>query len=64
MNKTKEKKEWRENSSYQSKSYKLKKDIVLKFAKACRNANVPQSVQLMKMMNEFINEQNGFRKHN
>ena len=40
-----------------SKTYKLKKDVVEEFATACECAGVSQAGQLMKMMNEFINEQ-------
>ncbi|MCI8285234.1 MAG: chemotaxis protein [Firmicutes bacterium] len=41
-----------------SKSYKLKKEVVEAFAKACKNAGTSQAAQLTKMMNDFINEQN------
>lgn len=40
-----------------SKSYKLKKEVVEEFAKACEQVGVSQAAQLTKMMNEFI-EQN------
>ena len=38
-----------------SKSYKLKKEVVEAFAKACKNAGTSQAAQLTKMMNDFIN---------
>ena len=40
-----------------SKSYKLKREVVEKFATACDKVGVSQAAQLTKMMNEFI-EQN------
>lgn len=37
-----------------SKSYKLKRELVERFAKSCEAAGVSQSAQLSKMMEEFI----------
>ena len=37
-----------------SKSYKLKKDLVEQFAKACEIAGISQAGQISKMMIEFI----------
>jgi hypothetical protein len=37
-----------------SKSYKLKREVVEAFAKACNEAGVSQAGQLTKMMTEFI----------
>lgn len=37
-----------------SKSYKLKKELVEQFAKACKSAGVSQAGQISKMMKEFI----------
>lgn len=37
-----------------SKSYKLKIEVVERFAEACDSANVSQAGQLTKMMEEFI----------
>ncbi len=37
-----------------SKSYKMKREIVESFAEACKAAGVSQAGQLMKMMQEFI----------
>lgn len=40
-----------------SKTYKLKRELVEQYAEACENAGIAQSVQLSKMMTEFINSQ-------
>ena len=40
-----------------SKTYKMKKEVVEEFAKACEKAGVSQAGQLMQMMNQFIEEQ-------
>ena len=45
-------------AGWTSKSYKLKKEVVEAFAKACKNAGTSQAAQLTKMMTEFIDEQN------
>lgn len=37
-----------------SKTYKMKDDVVKRFAAACDAAGVSQAGQLMKMMEEFI----------
>lgn len=39
-----------------SKSYKLNKTLVAKFAIACKRENVTQSGQLTKLMEIFINQ--------
>lgn len=41
-----------------SKSYKMKRETVEAFAEACNKAGVSQAGQLMKMMNEFMEEIN------
>ncbi len=41
-----------------SKSYKLKREVVENFAEACEAAGVSQAGQLMKMMQQFIDEVN------
>ena len=41
-------------AGYISKSYKLKKDVVESFAKACEQAQTSQAGQLTKMMQQFI----------
>lgn len=37
-----------------SKSYKLKRELVERFAESCRAVGVSQSAQLSKMMEDFI----------
>lgn len=39
-----------------SKSYKLKREVVEEFAKACEEAGVSQSSQLTRMMQDFVKE--------
>lgn len=39
-----------------SKSYKLKKEVVEEYAKACDDAGVSQAGKLMEMMREFVEE--------
>lgn len=41
-----------------SKSYKLKKEVVDKFAETCLKNGVPQSVQISKMMMDYIEQNN------
>ena len=41
-----------------SKSYKLKQELVERFAAACEKAGVSQAAQITKMMQEFIDQQN------
>ena len=45
-------------AGWMSKSYKMKRETVEAFAAACEKAGVSQAGQLMKMMNEFIEEVN------
>lgn len=40
-----------------SKTYKLKRETVERFAKSCEAAGVSQSAQLSKMMEDFIKMQ-------
>lgn len=42
---------------YLSKSYKLKRDVVDRFSKACEHAGISQAAQITKMMEQFIAEQ-------
>lgn len=51
-------KRYQEKAGWMSKSYKMKREIVEAFAEACNKAGVSQAGQLMKMMNEFIEEIN------
>lgn len=54
-------KKYQDKVGYISKSYKLKKNVVEKFDKACENAGVSKAAQLSKMMLEFAekNEDDG-----
>lgn len=45
-------------AGWMSKSYKMKRETVEAFAEACNKAGVSRAGQLMKMMNEFIEEIN------
>ena len=47
---------WSKKAGYVSKSYKLKREVVEKFAKACDKAGVSKSSQLTKMMLKFVDE--------
>lgn len=47
---------YEKKTGWMSKSYKMKKEIVDDFAKACELAGVSQAGQLMKMMQEFIEQ--------
>lgn len=49
---------WNEKAGYISKSYKLKQDVVQKFAEACKKADVSQAGQLTRMMQEFTEKVN------
>lgn len=48
---------YEQKTGWISKSYKLKKEVVEEFAKACEEAGTSQAGQLTKMMMEFIEEQ-------
>lgn len=45
---------WNAKVGLISKSYKLKREVVEAFAKACNEAGVSQACQLTKMMTDFI----------
>lgn len=49
---------WNEKAGYISKSYKLKQDVVQKFAEACKKEDVTQAGQLTRMMQEFTEKVN------
>lgn len=51
-------KKYEKKAGWMSKSYKLKRKIVEEFAQACEKADVSQAGQLMKMMQQFIDEVN------
>lgn len=44
---------WNKKAGYISKSYKLKREVVEDFKKACDRAGVSQASQITKMMKEF-----------
>ena len=50
-------KKYQDKVGYISKSYKLKKDIVERFAEACEKNGISQAAQITKMMAEYINGQ-------
>lgn len=45
-------------AGYMSKTYKLKRDVVDRFAAACEKAGVSQAAQLTAMMEQFIAQEN------
>lgn len=47
-------KKYEKKAGWISKSYKLKKDIVEEFAKACEENGESQAAVLTRMMNEYI----------
>ena len=47
---------YEKKAGWMSKSYKMKKEIVDDFAKACELAGVSQAGQLMKMMQGFTEQ--------
>lgn len=50
-------KKYAEKAGLVSKSYKLKRELVEEFAKACEAAGVSQASQITVMMKEFIEQQ-------
>lgn len=46
-------------AGWMSKTYKLKRETVESFAKACEAAGVSQAGQLTKMMTAFVDEVSG-----
>ena len=44
---------WNAKAGYISKSYKLKREVVDKFAEACQKAGVSQAGKLTELMNSF-----------
>lgn len=53
-NQSKATRKYEASHGWVSKSYKMKEDVVKRFAAACEAAGVSQAGQLMKMMEEFI----------
>lgn len=49
-------KKYEAKAGWISKSYKLKKDVVERYATACDKAGVSAAGQLTKMMEQFIKE--------
>lgn len=49
-------KKYQDKVGYMSKSYKLKRDIVERFAEACEKSKTSQAAQITKMMEDFIRE--------
>lgn len=47
---------YQKKAGYVSKSFKLKKEVVEQFIKACEKRNVSQASQITRMMKEFIEE--------
>ena len=45
---------WQAKVGVISKAYKLKKDLVDEFTRACEKAGISQAKQISKMMKEFI----------
>lgn len=51
-------KRYQDKAGWVSKSYKLKKEIVEDFAKACEKSGVSQAGQLSSMMKEYTEQVN------
>lgn len=51
-------KRYEKKAGWVSKSYKLRREVVDEYAKACEKAGVSAAGQLTKMMKEFIEEMN------
>lgn len=49
---------YQKKAGYMSKSFKLKRDLVEQFAKACEKAGVSQAGKLTELMKNFIEEVN------
>lgn len=47
-------KKYEKKAGWMSKSYKLKREVVEEFARACEEEGVSQASQLTKMMKEFV----------
>lgn len=47
---------YQKKAGYMTKGFKLKRDLVEAFEKACEKAGVSQAAQIRKMMLEFIQE--------
>ena len=47
-------KKYEKKAGWMSKSYKLKREVVEEFARACEEEGVSQASPLTKMMKEFV----------
>ena len=45
---------YQKKAGYMTKGFKLKRDVVEEFEKACKEAGVSQAAQITTMMKEFI----------
>ena len=48
---------WNEKNNYIAKSFKMRRELADEFKVACDKAGVSQSGQIVKMMKNFISEQ-------
>lgn len=48
---------YQKKAGYRAKTYKLKGDVVDRFASACEKAGVSQAAKITELMERFINEQ-------
>lgn len=53
---------YEEKTGWMSKTYKMKREVVEQFAKACELRGSSQAGELMKFMNLFIKETNELEK--
>ena len=51
-------KKYEKKTGWMSKSYKLKREVVEEFARACEEEGVSQAGQLTKLMKEFVEKRN------
>ena len=51
-------KKYEKKAGWMSKSYKIKREVVEEFARACEEEGVSQASQLTKMMKEFVEKRN------
>ena len=49
---------YQKKAGYVSKSYKLKREVVERFDRACESAGISKAAQLTKMMLEFAEKEN------
>jgi hypothetical protein len=47
---------YQKKAGYKSKSYKLKEDLVNRFADACQKAGISQAAKISELMESFISE--------